>query len=167
MDRNKLLLVFALVFFVSTAAYVSIGVDRMAWFDEAFTLETVQLLNSGVDINFAEFDVHPPAYYVSLASWMSFAPDGLSETQWARFFSIFWGVVFFIFVYLLVRKLQFSSFVAGSVTLLMSLSTTFLHYFTEIRMYGMLLALTSVVIYLLFRFFNVVVIVTNLYNTRV
>ena len=150
---SKVILIFAIIAFLITTVYVSVGVSRIAWFDEAFSIETTHKMdNEGID--FKQYDVHPPAYYHMLDGWMKMQPSFLPETDWARLLSVVFGVVFLCFVYLIVRELGYSKFVSATATLFMSLSTTFIHYFTEIRMYGALLAVCAVGIYFLIQYLN-------------
>ena len=103
-------------------------------------------------VNFAEYDVHTGAYYTTLYWWSYLHPGylnspaiGITEYHWSQMLSMTYGVIFFIFVFLGMSKLFGKK---GEIaTLCMTVCTTYVHYFTEPRMYGLVLALSSIVFY--------------------
>jgi len=146
---SRALLVFSLLFFVGVSSVLVLDVDRIAWFDEAFSLETARMVGEG-SVNFYEHDVHPPVYYTLLSVWGSFNP-GLTETQWARFLSVTCVALFLLVVFFILRTLKYSSFVSSGVVFLMSGLTSLFHYGTEIRMYGLLMLVSSLAMFFAIR----------------
>lgn len=135
------MLVWALIVFVALSQWVIFSVHRDTWFDEAFSLETIQKMRGG-GVNFSQYDVHPPIYYYGLYIW-SYMNPGVQEDLWAREFSVLIGVVFFIFVFLALKKLFGSA--GEAATVMLAASTTYLHYFSEIRMYGLMVMVSAII----------------------
>lgn len=160
-DIGKIIFVVSVLMFTVAGVTTIVQVDRIAWFDEAFSLETARMVQgyaledeSQKQINFHEHDVHPPIYYLKLAEWQSFRPETVTETHWARLLSLIFAIIFLILCYSILRELQFNSFIAGGATFLMSISTTIMHYGTEIRMYMMVVMLCALAVYAAIRYLN-------------
>ena len=110
------------------------------WYDEAFSAEMVKHSLTQI-IELGKFDVHPPFYYFLLRWWTLIAGD--SETA-LRGFSVIFGILLIISVYLLVKKL-FNSRVALIASFLITIAPFFIQYSRESRMYmlGAFLAVAS------------------------
>jgi hypothetical protein len=122
-------------------------VDRPVWIDTAFTMETVNNMRIGGFWNFdwSTYDVHPPIYYTAVYMWMSVNP-GLAEHYWAEELSVVFGVLFFVFVYFGMRKLF--GLYGELATVSMAFLSTYNHYFTEARMYALVMLLSAILFYL-------------------
>ncbi len=152
--RTKIMLGVVLLVFVAACSWNIFFVDREAWFDSSFTLETVHILRTQGygEIDFSQYDVHSPVYYTTLYWWSYLHPGylnspatGITEYHWAQMLSMVYGIIFFIFVFLGMSKVFGTK---GEIaTLLLTVCTAYVHYFTEPRMYGLVLALSSIVFY--------------------
>jgi uncharacterized membrane protein len=151
------IIVITLIVFSILATVNTVGVSREVWFDEAFSMQTAHLINEGKEINWAEYDVHPPLYYKTLALWLRIPHSGImSDSDWARQLSTLFVGFFLIFLFWALRRL-YGVYVAGGVVLLLAMTSTYLHFGTEIRMYAMLLLMSVLVL----RFIVTAVTVTD------
>ena len=148
---DKKLLWGTLAIFLVLSQFVIFIVDREAWFDTSFSLETVNAMREGKQIDFAAWDVHPPVFYFSLYYW-SFLNPGMSEYHWAQELSVLFGLIFFIFAYLSFSKL-FGKQGEIAIFLLMACST-YVHYGTEPRSYALILAMSAILLYCVIRNFE-------------
>ena len=83
-------------------------------------------------------DVHPPVYYLVLKGWIFLA--GESEIA-LRSLSLIFGLLAMWQIWEYVNK-RYGEKVAGVAVLLVGIGTTYIHYFTEIRMYSLVLFLS-------------------------
>jgi uncharacterized membrane protein len=92
-------------------------------------------------------DVHPPGYYIVLKIWCGiFGWNYVS----ARFLSLLFGIIGLVFVYYIVSDI-FDRRTAIVSVALMSFMSSYLHYFTEIRMYSMFFMFSVMSFYFLRR----------------
>jgi len=150
-ERNKWLLG-AIGIFVILSSFFMFAVDRTVWFDEGFSLETVQRMHD-TGVNFAEHDVHPPLYYDVLYAWM-LVPHGGFERFWGRFLSMLFGIAALTFIALFVEELGLDPKKYGKVLLLLATSTTLIYYGGEMRMYIMVVALAAFAMYALLKWIH-------------
>jgi hypothetical protein len=145
--RQAAALVLSIVLMFSLCQWVIFDVQREEWFDSAFSLQTVDLINSGKlsFVGLRDFDVHPPVYYYLLAVWMDFQPSVFTEYQWAQELSVLLGLVFLFFAFFALRN-YFGR--AGSYAVVMlSMLSTYIHFATEPRMYMLILLLSAVILW--------------------
>jgi len=143
LPRNVGYLLFALAIFVILSQWIIFGVAREHWFDVSFSLETVHKMRvEGVSsIDWGSHDVHPPLAYFPFYVWSYFNP-GFSEYHWAQELSVVWGILFLGFAWFGLTYV-FGRHGAFAVPFL-AIGTTYLHYFTEVRMYAFLLLLSVI-----------------------
>jgi len=106
---------------------------RDFWYDEAFTGIAIKESWSGM-MKMIMVDVHPPLYYLSLkffASFFNFSVYGI------RLYSVIFGILSVLAVYLLTREL-FNKKAALLASLLAAISPFAIQYSMEARMYSML-----------------------------
>ena len=142
MKFNKILFLTFLVSFLLLSQFIIFEVDREAWFDSSFSLETAYILNTEgfSSIDFRSFDVHPPLYYYVLASWQKINP-GMSEYHWAQELSVLIASMFLVLAFIGLTKLFPQYGVYGIIPLVFG--TTYLHFATEPRMYIFVFALSA------------------------
>lgn len=92
---SKVSLVIGAMLFFMIAQYNIFAVSSELWFDPAFSIETAHRINQGDQIFWGAHDVHFPLYYYTLAGWMKLNP-GLTEFNWARELSVFFGLIFLV-----------------------------------------------------------------------
>jgi uncharacterized membrane protein len=107
-------------------------------------------MNQG-KIDWAHTDVHPPAYYEILSMWMGMKPQWILEHHWSRMLSAIFGLIFITFAFLSIERL-FGMQKAVFVGVLLSISTTVLHYSSETRSYMLLAMLSAIALYGVVRF---------------
>jgi len=142
----KFVLVYALVSFLVISQMVIFGVNREVFFDDAFSLQTVHILRTeGISsIDFRHYDVHAPTYYYLLYLW-SYLNPGMSDYHWAQELSVLIMMGFLVFVYLGLKK-WFG--IAGEAAVMpIALCSTYLHFFTEVRMYALTLLFSAIIFY--------------------
>ena len=143
---NWILLLILCLFIVNAFIYMY---AKPIWFDEAFSIETVRAMENGVDINWKNFDVHPPTYYVALYMWNNIPHGGISEIYWARMLSLLFGVIFLFMVHECTKNFFGKEDVAIFVTVFMSICSTYLYFAIEARQYMMVLMVSSLAVFLL------------------
>lgn len=139
--RSRVLLWIAIGIFIFLSLWNVFGVQKTCWFDEAFSIETV---NKGVqNIDFAAHDVHPPLSYLLLSGWMGVRPTSLvGQCDWGRMLSVVFGCIFLFAVYWGVKRFLYGDG-PGYVALLFAMTPTYIHFGTEARMYVMVVALVA------------------------
>jgi len=142
---NKLLFATIAIFLIFTQVNIFI-IDRPVWNDTAFTLETIQRMHErGWNFDWKHYDVHPFGYYSVLYVWEYMNP-GMTEYHWAEELSVLFGLVFFTLIFLGMRKLfpRYGELAVAT----MAFFSTYNHYFTEARMYGLVMMLSAILFYL-------------------
>lgn len=144
----KKILAAVITLHIVLSLFVIFVADRELWFDVAFSLETANKLNANGynSIDFHNYDVHPPTYYYLLSFWQDLNPAGISEYQWAQLLSVLFSVGFLVFVVAAVNKVfgKSNALIIGS---FFAISTTYLHYATEVRMYSLVFLLSAMGFY--------------------
>lgn len=133
------------------AVYIVLVLGNMTrwsiWFDEAFSAYLMRF-NLAEISHFTALDVHPPFYYWLLKGWTMIA--GVGEVG-LRSFSLLWGVVAIVGVFVLIRRLysspQLALWAAGAT----AFSPLIIRYGDEARMYTMVLAIVVWATYVLVR----------------
>lgn len=141
-----ILFLVAICIFVS--AYAIETQTREVWFDEAFSVQTALALEQGKQIDFSQYDVHPPLYYHALAAWI---PLGYEWVDWGRWLSALFFCIFVVFVFLGLEPL-YGRNAAGATAATITLLSTYIHYGTEMRPYMMVLALSAMIFWAVVRF---------------
>jgi len=143
--KEHFVLLFVLFVFFSLTQFIIFEVEREAWFDVSFSLQTANNINDGIISSIGDFrfyDVHPPFFYYVLAGWQLIGPDWISPYQWAQELSVIAGLLFLVFLFVGLRTL-FG--VKGVYALIpFSLATTYLHFATEVRMYMFVLLFSAI-----------------------
>ena len=140
-NKKKMLWIAVCIAVFCTLSLLNIFlVDRDFWFDEGFTGATVRLMQN-TSINFAEYDVHPPGYYILMSWWMHIPHGDIVDHMWLRMLSVVAGALFLVFLGLFAYQ-EFSDRKAVSRALLLTaIGTTLLQYSTEARMYVVVMLL--------------------------
>jgi hypothetical protein len=143
-SKYERVFVAGLVLFFLLGQFIIFFHPRDVWLDEAFSLEVVHKLQyEGLtSISWSSFDVHPPAYYVTLYVWEFLRVPFITESQWGRELSLLAGVFFFIVAFIGLRKYFEEKELVFSLVAMMFLSA-YVYYFTEIRMYAFVLLLAA------------------------
>jgi uncharacterized membrane protein len=120
------------------------------WFDEIFGVNAAEHSWGDMFWFVASDLIHPPFFYAALKIWTQIGGEGL---LWLRSFSVSFSILSIPpFLYLCRElKLKFSTTVVALV--FFSLNGALIKYAQEVRMYGMLLFLSLVSIWLFARFF--------------
>jgi len=142
----KLILIYALVSFLVMSQLVIFGINREVFFDDAFSLQTIHnmKINGFSSVDFRHYDVHPPTFYYLLYFW-SYLNFGMTDAHWAQELSVILGVGFLIFAYLGLKR-WFG--IAGEAAVMpIALCSTYLHFFTEVRMYALTLLFSAIIFY--------------------
>lgn len=130
----------ALLIFLVLSQFVVFGIQREVWFDTAFTQLTIYKMQQG-DIDFSQYDVHPPTYYEFAYSWMKI-PHAMLDHLWLQELSVVFGLLFLVVAYFALKK-AFGIHGEYAVIGLAMLSSV-LHYGTESRQYMLVLLLSAV-----------------------
>lgn len=119
------------------------------WYDELYSIFVSNPVHSLKEVIFWETkDVHPPLYQISL--WFVFKIFGFSETV-ARSFSLFWGVLSIVFLFLQKLFDRYCALLGSSIAATMPF---LIWYSQETRSYSMLFAFTTISAYLFVTIFN-------------
>ena len=145
--KQKMLVAVAVIVFIVLSQWVIFGIDREAWFDVSFSLQTVHAIDErGLgSIDFTQYDVHPIIYYYMLAGWQKLNPGWMTEYHWAEELSVLCSAGF-ILIAAITLVVLFGE-IGGYAVILLAACTTYLHYGTEPRMYALLLLLSAVMLY--------------------
>ncbi len=122
-----------------------INLNQSLWLDEAIgAIAAKNFTYHQILTNFLRVDNHPPLYYLLLKFWTSIF--GYSEIS-LRFPSVLFGVGTIYVTYLIAKTLTKNRYIPIAVALLMSLSSFFIYYSQEARMYAMAAFLASLAVY--------------------
>jgi uncharacterized membrane protein len=148
-SKEKKLFFSIIIIFIVGLLY-AYSPNRQVWFDEAFSVEYSQ---HDISYIIQPLDVHPPLYYLLLHGFMSGSPSSVSPVD-LRMFSLLFIIISVIFIYSALDEM-FKDFYEKNIYLLftaaLALTTTFLHYFTEIRMYAIAIMFTAGSFYCMIR----------------
>jgi hypothetical protein len=144
MKINMLIVILCSFIILSQVSIFIVRED--VWFDPAFSLQTVNNLKvNGINsIDFSNYDVHPGTYYYTLYFW-SFLNPGISEMIWARELSVIFGILFLVFAYKALKKIFGRS--GEWAVLFLAIGTTMIHYSQEIRMYMLIMCISSMMLW--------------------
>jgi len=153
-SSSKYLLAATLLIFLAVSLFTIFVVDRENWFDTSFSSETVYKLRTEgfSSINFAEWDVHPGTSYYLYTAWSYLNPNylaspaqGISEYHWLQLMGVLFGLVFFYFAF---KSMSHVFGRAGELgVMVLSFCSAYIHYFTEVRMYCITIALSAIIVY--------------------
>lgn len=117
------------------------------WHDEAFSALLIRY-NFKEMIHRISLDVHPPFYYIVLRGWNFFFGNSLFSL---RSFSVFFGVLAILSVYLLVKEAFKNKKLALLSSVLLAFNSFQIQYAMEARMYSLALFLIIISSYLLIK----------------
>lgn len=119
--------------------------NQSLWLDEAIgAIAAKNFTYHQILTNFLRVDNHPPLYYLLLKFWAGIF--GYSEVS-LRFPSIIFGLGTIYVTYLIAKTLTKNRYVPTAAALLVSLSSFFIYYSQEARMYAMAAFLASLSVY--------------------
>lgn len=152
MERSKkIVVVFSLVFVWFLISFFLIHVvNKECWFDESFTLEMSNQIQEG-KVSFWDFrhiDVHAPVFYELMAGWQSLRPGFIQEVQWGRWMMAGFLLAFILLVFGILRLL-FSDVIASVTSMTLLFCSTYMHYGSEMRSYGVVMFLSALILYLI------------------
>lgn len=117
--------------------------NESIWYDEAYSIKmATSSLHQSLE-HIAQYDKHPPLYYLLLRYWINLFGDTEFST---RFLSVIFGF-FSIFMIYKVGSLIFDEEVGILSSLILGLSTFHIYYSQEARMYSLMTLLTLLSIY--------------------
>lgn len=141
MKMSKEITLLFLALFLITAFEFSVLTSIALWHDEAFS---VLLTKYGFQemIYRTGLDVHPPFYYILLKIWTGFLGDSLFIL---RLFSVFFGFLAVISMFLLVREIFNDRKFALFASVLLAANSFFMQFIMEARMFtlGIFLVIIS------------------------
>lgn len=124
--------------------------DSCLWFDEIFSVQSAEL--GWIDlIEFvAEDIVHPPLFYLVLKLWMAIGGDGL---LWLRLCSVLLATFAIVPLVFLGFELKLSQLSIAVATVFYAVNGALIKYSQEVRMYGLLLLLSTTSTWLFSRYY--------------
>ncbi|MDR1819074.1 MAG: hypothetical protein LBR15_02355 [Methanobrevibacter sp.] len=134
-----LLFVSAVTLFASLFSYL----NNVIWLDEYFTLYSIVTLPFNQMMHNIAIDVHPPLYYIilySLFQILEFFKVSFNEILVGKLFSLIPIGLLLIFNLIVIKK-EFGWLFCGIYSLCIVALPNFMFYWTEIRMYSLLLLL--------------------------
>jgi uncharacterized membrane protein len=136
---NKKFFIFLLLFSIILVLFSFVR-DGAIWFDEGYSVfESARTFSKADAAGFtiiSPVDVHPPLYYIALHGWRLLF--GSAEVV-MRLMSVMFMIGSMVVFYYLIKELYPKNweFTYSIFAVLVFLSTTMIHYATEIRMYSM------------------------------
>ena len=120
------------------------------WFDEIFGVHAAEHSWGGM-FRFVALDlIHPPLFYVLVKLWIG---AGGESPEWLRFFSYSISILTVVPFLQLCRELKLSHLTTAIAFLVFAVNGALIKYAQEVRMYSLLLFLSTVSIWLFARFF--------------
>lgn len=129
MNKNYIYLILVLIIGFLLRLYNLVAISL--WHDEAFSALLIKY-SWGEMFQRIAADVHPPFYYIVLRFWHYIFGDGLFAL---RFFSLFFGILTIVFVYLFIKKAFKNDFLAIVSALLIAINPFQIQFSQEMRMY--------------------------------
>jgi uncharacterized membrane protein len=124
--------------------------DACLWFDEIFSVHAAEHPWSHL-ISFVAKDlIHPPLFYLLLKLWIAAGGESL---LWLRLFPATLAVLALLPLWMLCRELKLRPPTAALAIGLVAVNGALIKYAQEVRMYSLLLLLSTVSIWLFSRFF--------------
>lgn len=119
------------------------------WFDEIFSVHAARHGWAGM-VKFVAADIiHPPLFYALLKVWIALGGESL---LWLRTLPVLFSVATIVPLWLLCRELKLKAAETNLALLLMAVSAFQLKYAQILRMYSLLLLLSTLSIWLVLRF---------------
>lgn len=125
--------------------------DELMWKDEYFTMIAVRHDWSGMIAFVVRDVVHPPLFYLLLDGWIAIGGESL---LWARLLPVLISIAIIVPFLLLCRELKLRETETGLALLLVAVNGYLVAYARELRMYSLLLFLTTCSLWLFARYFN-------------
>lgn len=124
--------------------------ENCLWFDEIFTIHAAEH-NWPSLFQFAAKDlIHPPLFYVVLKLWIGLGGESLF---WLRLLPVILSALAFVPVLMLCRELKIGTVATLTTLSLFAVNGALIKYAQEVRMYSLLLLLSSTSIWLFARYF--------------
>ena len=120
------------------------------WFDEIFGVNAAEHSWGDMFWFVASDLIHPPLFYAALKIWTQIGGEGFF---WLRSFSVLFSILSIPPFLYLCRELKLKFSTTAVALVFFSLNGALIKYAQEVRMYGMLLFLSLVSIWLFARFF--------------
>lgn len=153
MEKNKILrlTIFAAIILVFVFLRLWRLTDSCLRFDEIFGVHAAE--HDWRDLfSFVAHDlIHPPLFYVLLKIWILLGGENLF---WLRLFSVLFSIASLVPFYLLCRRLRLNDRTIAVALFLFAVGGSLIKYAQEVRMYGLLLFLSVVSLWLFARFFD-------------
>ena len=147
MSSKKIILILFLSLLIVTGLELYNLTAISLWHDEAFSALLIKY-NFKEMIHRISLDVHPPFYYIVLRGWDFFFGNSLFSL---RSFSVFFGVLAILSVYLLVKAAFKDKKLALLSSVLLAFNSFQIQYAMEARMYSLALFLIIISSYLLIK----------------
>ncbi|HIA91627.1 TPA: hypothetical protein EYO12_00740 [Candidatus Saccharibacteria bacterium] len=144
-EKSRLLVVAALMLVFACLGVLLIGRGSI-WFDESFTYMLAEY-DLGELLQRAQYDVHPPAYYLLLKAWMSLFGSTIVAM---RSLSLVFGILCIPLLYVVVSRLKKPQLALAS-SLLLAINPFWLRYSVEARMYTLAAFMALAATYTLLR----------------
>ncbi|MEP7214113.1 MAG: hypothetical protein ABI791_13620 [Acidobacteriota bacterium] len=124
--------------------------DSCLWFDEIFGVHAAEMPVGDMLWFVAQDLIHPPLFYLLLKGWMGVGGESLF---WLRSFSVFWSIAALAPFLFLCKELKLSYTARLIALAFLATNGALIKYAQEVRMYGPLLFLSLVSMWLFARFF--------------
>jgi Dolichyl-phosphate-mannose-protein mannosyltransferase len=121
------------------------------WFDEIFSVHAARHAWAGLWSFVAADLIHPPLFYALLKLWAAAGGDSL---LWLRLFPALTSLLALVPFLLLARELELTRVETNAALLLMAANGYLIKYAQELRMYSLLLLLTTASLWLFARGLN-------------
>lgn len=145
-----------IAFVIVSAVWVLARLWRLSssclWFDEVFSVHTARHSWTGM-LKFVAADIiHPPFFYAVLKVWIAI---GGESVLWLRLLPVLFSVATIVPVRLLAKELKLKPAETNLALLLMAVSAFQIKYAQILRMYTLLLFLSTLSIWLVLRFLRI------------
>jgi uncharacterized membrane protein len=120
------------------------------WFDEIFSIHAAEHPWSELLWFVVQDLIHPPLFYAVLKTWIGLGGEGLF---WLRSLPVFISILALVPFLHLCRELKLKFSTTAAALLLFAVNGALIKYAQEVRMYSLLLFLSSVSIWLFSRFY--------------
>lgn len=120
------------------------------WFDEIFSVNAAGRSWGEMSWFVAQDVIHPPLFYAVLRIWITLGGESL---LWLRSLSVSISILAVVPFLYLCRELRLKFATIGTALILFSVNGSLIKYAQEVRMYGLLLFLSLVSLWLFSRFY--------------
>jgi uncharacterized membrane protein len=121
------------------------------WFDEIFTLDVARRSWGDLLWYTKEYDVHPPFFYMTVKLWTAI---GGWSYAWLGLYPVFWMIAVLVPFFLLARELALKPIETNVALALMAVNGYLIGYGEEIRVYSLLLFMSTSSLWLFARYCN-------------